>query len=893
MNMTQTRETRIVRKLEKAEQGSQAELAAAGIGALRLDNSDSTTGNLPLRELHIRSRVSGVTCQTRITQVFRNPHPEFLEATYIFPLPGRMAVADCTMRVQDRTVVAELQERSQARANYRQAIADGHQAAVAEEDRSETFTLRVGNIPSQQEVTIDLTLVGDISLSQGEGLLRMPLVVAPRYVPGHALDGPPVGAGVAADTDQVPDASCISPATLLPGFPHPVRFTLEVDLMPTGVLSTEVLREGLRCSLHTIVVSQSDDIDPPLIRVRLEPGERLNRDFILRFPVLPPTVQASLNYVPAGTAAGVWGVTVFPPAEEAKTIMPRDVIFLIDRSGSMDGWKMVAARRAVARMIDSLSDADRFRVIAFDSELESPLPGNLEWQEATDRNRWQVAEWIAGLQARGGTELGSALVAALRPLGLWGLATERDTVVVLITDGQVGAEDSILRSIESLRLPRLPRMLALGIDRAVNFSILQRLVALGGGSCEVVESEQQLDEVLQQVHHQLRWPVLRDVVVESLDSDLPPQLITPQSHRDVYSLRPLMILGRCLGNKPSISVRVSGRLADGALWQQTLTSEPTVTTGCAEQDEERKTLLARWGRGRVRELEDLVARGTGDSVQLRGEIVSTSLEAHVLSRFTAYVAVDSAEVVNPGGVQHAVTQPVEAPEGWKSSFIRAKRGPMFRVASPADSSQPSIKALAREVEDSSRPALRRMRGIVVRAGDSDEDSASLFCDYPAQLASDILSPPAKLFDKVVDEVMARGASHVYFALSPYQVTIDYVVRGKIQRHPTPVPAKWHQALLARIRRLAHLTKLRVRLQQGFLPERLPGTATQFHVYVVYADLDQVLVMLRVVAQPLSTPADDWRTLAEELMETAASVAGQDAQLQSLVAALRAECGLAS
>jgi hypothetical protein len=152
-------------------------LESAGIGALSAGGH-----NLPLRRLAIRSRVSGVHCQTTIAQVFANPLREFVEATYIFPLPGRFAVTACTMHVGGRVIEAELQERSQARATYNQAIAAGHRAAIAEEERSETFTLRVGNIPPLEEVTVELTLVGSITVDHGEGTLRIPLVVAPRYV---------------------------------------------------------------------------------------------------------------------------------------------------------------------------------------------------------------------------------------------------------------------------------------------------------------------------------------------------------------------------------------------------------------------------------------------------------------------------------------------------------------------------------------------------------------------------------------------------------------------------------------------------------------------------------------------------------------------------------------
>ena len=215
---------------------------------------------------------------------------EALEATYIFPLPDRAAVTAFRMEVAGRIVEGDLKERGEAREEYEKAIEAGHRAAIAEEERSGTFSLRVGNIPAKEQVTIELTLVGPVAVADGEATFRFPLVVAPRYVPGIPLDGPPVGAGWGTDTDQAPDASRVTPPVLLPGFPNPVRLSLEVEIDPAGLGPEDGdWSEQIRASLHSVVVEQG----PPWT-VRLQPGERLNRDFILRFPVAGEALQATL-----------------------------------------------------------------------------------------------------------------------------------------------------------------------------------------------------------------------------------------------------------------------------------------------------------------------------------------------------------------------------------------------------------------------------------------------------------------------------------------------------------------------------------------------------------------------------------------------------------------------
>jgi len=173
------------------------------------------------------------------------------------------------MEAAGRVVVAQLKERAQARADYEQALAEGRRASIAEEERPEVFTLRVGNIVPGEQVTVRLSLVQPLPYEDGEATFRFPLVVAPRYVPGNPLPGAPVGAGVEPDTDAVPDASRISPPVLLPGVPNPVRLSIDVDVDPAGLPL-----EGVRSSLHAVV--QEGD------RISIRPGERVDRDFVLR-----------------------------------------------------------------------------------------------------------------------------------------------------------------------------------------------------------------------------------------------------------------------------------------------------------------------------------------------------------------------------------------------------------------------------------------------------------------------------------------------------------------------------------------------------------------------------------------------------------------------------------
>ncbi|MFC7107297.1 VIT domain-containing protein [Nonomuraea rubra] len=449
----------------------------AGFGALLTER-----GNLPLESVDVTADISGLIAGVEVTQGFRNPFDVTLEATYVFPLPGRAAVTGFRMEADDRVIEGVLKERGQARADYDRALREGRRAAIAEEDRPDVFTIRVGNILPGERVSVKLTMSQPLPYEDGAATFRFPLVVAPRYIPGSPIDGPPAGDGTAPDTDAVPDASRISPPVLLPGFPNPVRLSLSATVDAAGL----ELRE-LASSLHVVEEAEGEAGHT----VRLRPGERLDRDFVLR---LSFDASTALQLDGRGTFA----LTVLPPPLES-TRTPRDLVLLLDRSGSMGGWKMVCARRAAARIVDTLTPQDRFAVLTFDSVVEQAFEGLVE---ASDRNRYRAVEHLARVDARGGTELLEPLRQATALLG--GAQSGRERVVVLVTDGQVGNEDQILEQAGGALSAM--RVHTVGIDRAVNAGFLGRLAGLGAGRCELVESEDRLDAAMDAIHRRIGAP---------------------------------------------------------------------------------------------------------------------------------------------------------------------------------------------------------------------------------------------------------------------------------------------------------------------------------------------------------------------------------------------------
>ena len=600
-----------------------------GLGALRTDR-----GNLPLDRIDIRADIIGLTARVELTQDFINSFDEPLEATYVFPLPDRGAVTAMTMTADGRTMHAELRERGAARQAYEDAIASGRRASIAEEERPDVFTMRVGNILPGERVSVAISVVAPLPYEDGEATFRFPLVVAPRYIPGTALPGDSVGHGYVADTDAVPDASRITPPVLLPGLPNAVALSIDVGIDAAGLALSEV-----RSSLH--VVQTVDG------RVRVHPGERANRDFVLRLRYARDDFTNSLLLVPdADGEEGTYQLTVLPPSSAAPP-RPRDVVLVLDRSGSMRGWKMVAARRAAARIVDTLTTRDRLAVLTFDNVIDRPegLPGGLA--AASDRNRYRAVEHLARVDARGGTELLAPLRQALTLLG--DALEGRDAVIVLVTDGQVGNEDQIVRELAGR--VRDVRIHTVGIDRAVNAGFLGRLAGLGGGRCELVESEDRLDEAMDAIHRRIGAPLAYGLHLAAEGLQTMDGTQSPARLPDLFPGVPLVVAGRYRSSGAGALI-LRGVTRDGRDWSTTVSGQPNAASA----------ITAQWARAHLRDLEDRYASGraAGD---LESRIVATSLRFGVLCRFTAYVAIDS-RVVTEGAALHQVLQPVEMPDGW-------------------------------------------------------------------------------------------------------------------------------------------------------------------------------------------------------------------------------------
>jgi Ca-activated chloride channel family protein len=621
---------------------------------------------LPLESVLLDARVIDRVAEVTVEQKFGNPFTETIEAVYVFPLAGGSAVSRFEMQIGKRIVRGRIEERAEARKQYAQALEQGKRAALLEQERDDVFTVQVGNITPGDAITVRLSYSERLPFFEdGRTELRLPLVVAPRYVGGEELPREQAGHGVVPDTTTVPDASRITPPRLAPGFDPKVSLGIEVELF--GGFS------DLACSQHAV----SSASGPESARVSLtREREPLDRDFVLRWRLASEKVKSQL-LVHGGFAM----LSLLPPARDGFLGPSRDVVFVLDRSGSMQGPKMASAARACALLLRTLGPRDRFAAAAFDNVVEW-MPGG--FFQADEGGIERGEKWLRAIAARGGTELDLAMGEALERIRTRTESAGRVAVVVLLTDGQVGDESSILKRLQ--RELGEARVFTVGIDTAVNGGFLRRLAALGGGTTTLVEPGSRLEEALQAVGREIGTPLVTELRIEGEAADLAPARMP-----DLFAGRASAAFFRFSGGH----LNIAGRFADGGRFEQELEPREAPLTAIDHL----------WARTRIADLEDEFRASHSDAA--KKEMVALSIRHTVLTRFTAFVVVDD-EVVNAGGSRRTVVQPVEMPADWEMPAMAASVGRMLPMSASLKAapgiSQP-IRAMGRMPQATAQASL--------------------------------------------------------------------------------------------------------------------------------------------------------------------------------------------
>jgi len=640
--------------------------APPGVGALRVIGAGpDRPAQFPLEHTDVKAEVSGWLATTRVTQTFVNPNQRAVEAVYVFPLPTTAAVNDFVMEIQGRRIVGVVRPREGARRVYREALKRGQTASLLTQERPNVFTQSVANIEPGGKVQVRVTYFHPLEYDQGRYEYVLPMVVGPRYVPGTpvAKKATPAGSivgggGTAPDTEQVPDASRISPPIMPPGTRSGHDIAVEVALhagMPI---------EDLRSPTHAIRILATG---PGTATVALAAHETIpNRDFVLRWRVAGSATRVGFVAHRSNERGGFFSAFLIPLLDPSDAdVTPREVTFVLDTSGSMHGLPLDLVKRMVRRSIQGLRPGDRFNIIQFSgsSGMLSPTP-----LENTVENREYGLYYLDTLRGGGGTEM----LAGIRAY----LARPRDRryvrVVCFLTDGFVANEEAIHATI--LEHGQDARWFCFGIGSSVNRHLVEGIALHGRGASAIVlaRDPQAAEKAANRFLMRLDSPLLVDVTLDV--NGLPITDVHPKKIPDLFAGRPLHVTGRYAAPAEGTLV-FRGRIGAKRVALPFRVALPRFAPGHA-------ALGAVWARSRIRDLtHGMLGQSRTACEGLKKEIIATAVEHRLVSRYTSFVAVDETRVTGDGRPIR-VLQPVGLPEGVSREGVAgaSSAGARFRVA---------------------------------------------------------------------------------------------------------------------------------------------------------------------------------------------------------------------
>jgi Ca-activated chloride channel family protein len=614
-------------------------------GSLLLKSRDGKYLEAPRLGADYAVTISGPTGRTVLTQRFSNPADGWVEGVYVFPLPESAAVDTLKIVSGNRVIVGEVKEKQEAKVIYEQAKAAGQTASLLEQERPNIFTNSVANIGPHDTVVVQIEYQEAIHQSNGISSLRLPLVVAPRYNPVNVVqtvdfDGNGYGVTV---SDPVPDRNRISPPVLDPRKHDPANpVTISVDLSAGFVLADVTSHH------HAVKIMEIDDTHRRLV---LDGSEvPADRDFELTWSAKGTAPQVGLF---RETVAGkdYLLATVTPPSVPATgPVEPRETVFVIDNSGSMDGPSMQQAKDALLQGLGTLTAQDRFNVVRFDDTYDvlfrDAVPANKEYLD-------QARAFVSALTANGGTEMVPALKAALIDSNASDTRMLRQ--VVFITDGAIGNEQELFATIGQGR--GRSRIFMVGIGSAPNTYLMTRAAEMGRGTFTLISDVGQVKARMEELFNKIGQPVVTGL---SAAIDGSPAVLSPSQLPDLYRGEPVLMMAEA--TSLSGTLKVEGMIGE-ANWSVSL------PVSAAAQG---KGISKLWAQRKVAEIETAATLNQINMEDANKQVLAVALAHQIVSSQTSLIAVDKSPKRPANQALTRAEVPINLPAGWNFEKVFGK-----------------------------------------------------------------------------------------------------------------------------------------------------------------------------------------------------------------------------
>ncbi|MFT4927693.1 MAG: Ca-activated chloride channel family protein [Phenylobacterium sp.] len=638
--------------------GQRAQLYDAQQGRLLLTTEDRDDGGIsryylaPTLSTDVTMKITGLIARVTVKQTFTNPNQQWLDGVYTFPLPELAAVDHLNLIIGERIIEGQIKEKHQARQIFNKARRAGKKASLVEQHRPNIFANNVANIGPGETVVVEIQYQQTLQYDQGEFSLRFPMVVAPRYIPyksrsyksssykpgnkeinefagtGWAVDSP-------ADQDEVPDASFITLAVKADEGVNDHHVAINIDLQsgfPLALLSSD---------FHQIKVAEINDSH---FDITLDQPTITNRDFVLRFKPESSAAPQGAFFTQQIGEDNYALLMLVPPYEglDDRELLAKEMIFVIDTSGSMHGESMEQAKQALHFGLSRLKNGDRFNVVQFNSHTHALFP---RAKAATPGAIRQARDYVDGLIAEGGTQIDEALMQVLHNSD----ETSWVRQVIFITDGSVGNEEVLFDIIHDKLGDS--RLFTIGIGSAPNSHFMRGAATFGRGSYTYIGAVDQVNSQISALFQKLESPVLSDINISGFDDGSSEVDYWPNPVSDLYLGEPLMVSLKLPVSQQNLTV--SGKLASRQ-W----TMDLPIGTGGTEEG-----LNVLWARNKIRSLSES-ARTPVQRKEVGAAITELALAHHLVTRYTSLIAVDvtPTKPENEQGISAAVAN--HLPDGW-------------------------------------------------------------------------------------------------------------------------------------------------------------------------------------------------------------------------------------
>lgn len=615
--------------------------------------------DLPLEHTSVDIAVTGNLQRAVVRQIYGNPFEEPIEAVYVFPLPDDGAVDRMNMCIGDRLVVGRIYERDAARVIYEEAVSSGQTASLLEQERPNIFTQSVGNILPGDSITIEISYVATVGYDDGRYELSFPMVVGPRFIPGEPTGHS--GTGRAFDTIQVPDAGRITPHVV----PEGMRTGYDIDLSVTMNTGFPVGR--IRSLNHAISEKRSGNT----IRINLiGKNEIPNRDFVLTYGSGSDRIEAGLMTT-NGDLGGHFMLILQPEVDVADDdIMPKEMFFVVDCSGSMSGQPMEVAKETVRQFVRGMNPGDSFQIIRFSENASGMSDHPLE---NTPANVATGISYINSLSGEGGTMMIEGVRAAV------GYPEDPDRMrfVIFLTDGYIGNEAEILGELRST-LGGNTRLFSVGVGSGPNRYLIEGLAEEGRGASCYVGLNEDPESAVSAIYEKLNNPYLVGIdidwgglkVTEAYPAEVP----------DLFAGQPLVVTGRYTAPGRD-NVTITGSIG-GREWSRTISVE------LPSAEEGNDVIATLWARRKIHDLSRLLYDRYGRErydQEIVDAITDVALDYRIMSEYTSFVAV-SEEVRTVDGRPVTVEVPVNMPQGVSYEGVFGQGGSaeaQYRMTAPS------------------------------------------------------------------------------------------------------------------------------------------------------------------------------------------------------------------